>query len=156
VNVIFVCTGNTCRSPLAEALARKLAAERGLSGITFESAGTSAYEGAAASDGSVLVGLERGVDLSRHRARLLTSDLVREDTIILAMATSHLTAVNAIVPTAQAYLLDDFASRGKHRRSVADPFGGDLAGYREAADDIQAMLSDVLDRLMADRTSSGQ
>lgn len=155
MNVIFVCTGNTCRSPLAEALARKLAAERGVTDVTFESAGTSAYEGAAASDGSVLIGLERGVDLSPHRARQLTRDLIRGDTILLAMATSHLTAINAITADTRAYLLDDFASRGKHRRSVADPFGGDLVGYREAADDIEAMLGDMLDRVMADRASSG-
>ena len=154
MNVIFVCTGNTCRSPLAEALARQLATERGVAGIAFSSAGTSAYEGAAASDGSVLVGLERGVDLSTHRARMLTRDLVDDDTIVLAMSTSHLAAIGAIAPEAQAYLLDDFASRGKHRRSVADPFGGDLVGYREAADDIEAMLRDMLDRLAADRASS--
>ncbi|HXC26267.1 MAG TPA: low molecular weight protein arginine phosphatase, partial [Gemmatimonadaceae bacterium] len=64
MTVIFVCTGNTCRSPLAEALAQKLAADRGITGVTFASAGTGALDGAPANDASILVGIERGVDLS--------------------------------------------------------------------------------------------
>src|SRR6185437_4110348 len=70
MNVIFVCTGNTCRSPLAEALARRAAQLRGVD-ATFASAGTGAALGSPATDGAILVGLERDVDLSRHRSRPL-------------------------------------------------------------------------------------
>ena len=75
--VVLVCTGNTCRSPLAEALLRQALAARGVTGVEVSSAGTGAWEGAPASEGAYLVALEHGLDLSGHRARLLTSEVDR-------------------------------------------------------------------------------
>jgi protein-tyrosine-phosphatase len=151
VNVVFVCTGNTCRSPLAEALARKAAQQRGLN-VTFASAGTGAAMGAPATDGAILIGLERGVDLSRHRSRPLLPAAVSDDTIVLAMAPAHVAGARAVVADAVAagarvFLLDEYGSRGASMRSVADPYGGDLAGYRDAADAIEEMLGPMLERL---------
>ena len=154
MTVLFVCTGNTCRSPLAEALARKLADERGMTGVTFASAGTGAFDGAPATDESILVGIERGLDLSLHRARSLTAQLATDDTLILVLAASHLAAVHATAPNANVHLLDEYASHGEHRRSVPDPFGGDLEAYRAAADDIEAMLPGALDRIASEGASN--
>lgn len=150
ITVLFVCTGNTCRSPLAEAIARKLAAVRGLRGLRFASAGTNASPGAAAADAAVLVGVERGFDLSRHRARMLTRELIPPGTLVLVMSHAHLDAVSRIAPDADAHLLSDFASRGVTQRGVADPFGGALDDYRTAADEIEAMISDALERLASE------
>lgn len=154
MTIIFVCTGNTCRSPLAEALARRMAEERGITGVTFTSAGIGALEGAPASDAAILIGIERGVDLSRHRARSLTSVLhhTAGDTLILTLSRSHLPAVRTMTPETPVYLLDDYASRGEHQRSVSDPYGGGLEDYRAAADDIEAMLPGALDRIATERT----
>ncbi len=155
MKVVFVCTGNTCRSPLAETLARRLADERGLS-IDFASAGTGAALGAPANDGAILVGLERGVDVSRHRSRPLLPEDVAGDTVVLALAASHLAGIRAVTPRARVALLDEYASHGASSRSVADPFGGDLADYRRAADEIEEMLGPALDRIAAERSAASQ
>lgn len=152
MNVIFVCTGNTCRSPLAEALARRLAQQRGLD-ISFTSAGIGAALGAPANDGAILVGLERGVDLSRHRSRPLLPAAIGKDTLVLVMSSGHLSGVRAISRDARVFLLDEYASQGTSMRGVADPFGGDLDDYRTAADAIEEMLEPALERLAAERTT---
>ena len=152
MNIVFVCTGNTCRSPLAEALARRAALRHGID-ATFASAGTGAALGAPATDGAILVGLERGVDLSRHRSRPLLPAAISNDTIVLALASGHLSGIRAVVPNARVYLLDEYGSRGASMQAVADPYGGDLDDYRRAADTIETMLEPVLDRLASERTT---
>lgn len=152
MNVVFVCTGNTCRSPLAEALARRAARERGID-IQFSSAGTGAALGAPATDGAILVGIERGVDLSRHRSRPLLPAAITRDTVILAMAPGHVAGIRAVAPDARVFLLDEYGSHGASMRAVVDPYGGDLADYRTAADAIDSMLGAALDRMASESTT---
>src|SRR5262245_49423421 len=132
MRVMFVCTGNTCRSPLAEAIARDLAERRQITGLQFESAGTSAWDGAPASDGALLVGLERSLDLNLHRARQLNRELIEHADLVLAMGPHHLERIEALGGTGKGHLLRDFASRGRDSRAISDPFGGDLEIYRGA------------------------
>src|SRR5439155_1284583 len=80
---------NICRSPLAAALLQRALAQRGIDGLEVASAGTGAWDGAPVSEGAYLVGLERGLDLSAHRARLLTRELVDQADLILTMARHH-------------------------------------------------------------------
>ncbi|HUR92716.1 MAG TPA: low molecular weight protein arginine phosphatase [Gemmatimonadaceae bacterium] len=141
MKVLFVCSGNTCRSPLAEAMARKLGAERGLSGVTFGSAGTGAVSGAAASEGSMLVGVERGLDLSTHRSRALTREIVAENDLILGMSDQHVEHAVELGGEGKTFLLDDFATSGQSRDWVTDPFGQDLMAYRSSADDIERQVA---------------
>jgi protein-tyrosine-phosphatase len=153
MRILFVCTGNTCRSAIAEAIARKVVIERGLSEVEIQSAGTSAWDGAPASDGALLVGMERGLDLSQHRAQTLTRDLVRDADLVLAMGPHHLERIEALGGAGRAYLVTDFASRGASARPVNDPIGGELEVYRTTADELDQEVRRVFDRITAERSS---
>jgi protein-tyrosine-phosphatase len=146
MNILFVCTGNTCRSPLAEGLARRIAQRRGLTDVTISSAGISAWENCPASDGSVLVGMERQVDLTNHRARVLTPEIVSHADLIFVMTPSHLDPVKQMGGRGKVHVLDAYAS-GTAGEGISDPYGGDLSAYREAADALELHLEKVFDRL---------
>ncbi|CAN5123889.1 low molecular weight protein arginine phosphatase [soil metagenome] len=147
MKILFVCSGNTCRSPLAEGLARKMAAERGLSHMTFASAGTGALDGGGASEAAILVALERGIDLSSHRIRSLTRAALAEADLVLVMGPHHLESVRNEGGEGKAHLLDHFASSGQSAGAVLDPFGGTLDTYRETAAELEYQIGRLLDRL---------
>jgi protein-tyrosine-phosphatase len=153
MRILFVCTGNTCRSALADALARKVVVERGLPEMEVQSAGTSAWDGAPASDGALLVGLERALDLSQHRSQTLTRELVRDADLVLAMGPHHLERIEALGGGGKAYLLTEFASHGASARPVNDPIGGELDVYRATADELEQEVRRVFDRISAERSS---
>ena len=152
MRLLFVCTGNTCRSPMAESIARRVASERGLSNVEISSAGTSTWDGAPASDGALLVGLERSADLSTHRARQITRELVSSQDLILTMGPHHLERVEALGGKGKSYLLTAYASHGADDRPVNDPFGGDLEAYRLAYDELEREIRRAFDRITAERT----
>lgn len=150
--VLFVCTGNTCRSAMAEAMARRIAQERGLIDVEFGSAGTAAWDDAPASDGALLVCLERGTDLSPHHARLATRELIADYDLVLAMGPHHVERLEALGGRGKTHLLSSYASRGASERPIGDPFGGELDLYRETYDELDRELRLLLDRIAAERS----
>ncbi len=155
MHLLFVCTGNTCRSPMAEAIARRLASERGLVDLVVGSAGTSAWENAPASDGALLVALENGLDLNGHRARVLSREIVAEADLILVMSAHHRDRATVLGGDARTHLLTDYAARASDGRPVLDPFGGDLDTYRETYTELERTIGLVVDRIMRERTVEG-
>jgi protein-tyrosine-phosphatase len=151
MRVLFVCTGNVCRSPMAEALARKLLAERRREDVGVSSAGTAAAEGAPASEGSYLVGLEVGLDLGEHQAQQLTADLVADADVVFGMSRHHVQRAEELGGRGKSYLLGAYAGRSEGDADVPDPFGGDLEEYRMTYALLHDFLTDALDRLLAEQ-----
>ena len=150
--VLFVCTGNICRSPLAAELLRRELAQRGADGFEVTSAGTGAWDGAPASEGAYLVALEHGLDLSRHRARLLTRDVVKEVDVVLTMARHHRTRAQDLGGEGKTHLLGEYVGREGAEAEVADPFGSDLDVYRETFAQLAELIPETADRLITERT----
>ncbi len=140
---------------MATAIARELLAARGWQDDIVSSAGTSAWDGAAASDGALLVSLEHGLDLNMHRSRALSRDIVEAADLILVMGPHHLERVIALGGREKAHLLAAYASRGKTSEPVADPFGGDLDAYRSTFEELERAITQVLTRVEADRGATG-
>jgi protein-tyrosine-phosphatase len=146
-HILLVCTGNICRSPLAEALLLRTLKERGIERVTVTSAGTGAWDGAPASEGAYLVGLERGLDLSGHRARLLTRELVDQADLILTMARHHRARVDELGGEGRVFVLGEYAGKGAEAAEVSDPFGGDLDVYRNTCAELEGLVAATVERL---------
>lgn len=147
--LLFVCSGNTCRSPLAEVLVRREAERRGID-VLAASAGTHAAEGASASPGAVAAARRRGADLTSHRSRSVDGALIAEADRVITMTPGHLQALTGAPDIARkGSLLTDFLPEDHPLRGagVADPFGGDDAEYERAAGMIETCLAFLLDSL---------
>lgn len=132
---------------MAEAMLRRAADTAGVGQLEVSSAGIGAWEGAAASEGAYLVLLEQGLDISSHRARLLTRELVEQADLILTMARSHLGRVREMGGGARAHLLGEYAGRMGESSEVRDPYGAELDQYRETQQELAAMMPAVLSRI---------
>ena len=131
---------------MAEALARKVAKRRGIEDLSVSSAGTNAWDNSTATDEALLVGMERDIDLTGHRARRLTSAMVAEADLIFVMTPGHVEQVVQLGGRGKVHVLDEYAS-GVPSAGIADPYVGDLDAYRQTADVLERELEKLFDRL---------
>ena len=146
--VIFLCTGNICRSPMGEALLKKAIADDGspeLQKLSVISAGTSTVDGMPPSANSVAALRRIDIDISGHRSRLLTQKFVDEAFAIFGLAQSHLSALRrnyGNLPERVFTVLEIADPSGN--LDIADPYGGDLDEYLDVRDEIAAAIPSIL------------
>lgn len=143
--LLFVCTANVCRSPMAAALADRVALELGLE-PEIRSAGVSAVPGLPAAPGVVAVCREIGIDLERHRSRLLDAEVVRWADRVFVMEDVHAVAVRALVPEiGEAAVVPLGPLVGK--AFVSDPMGSWFrSSYRATRDELATAIRRVFAR----------
>jgi protein-tyrosine-phosphatase len=139
---------------MAEVIGRALIAERKLGNVTVASAGVAADAMTGASEGSLLIAMEHGLDLSRHRSRQLRPIDVDAADLILTMSPSHVLAVEGMGGRGKTYLLSAFATNGESVRPVSDPIGGDITVYRDTFAELHTLISRAFERLASSRQST--
>ncbi len=149
-SVLFVCTANICRSPMAAALllARIQKERADWEDWQIGSAGTWGLEGEMAAKNSRLVMAERGLDISAHRAQTVTAEMLMRYKLILTMEPGQKEALQVEFPTIadRVFLLSEMEGGSS---AVADPYGGPVEGYRETAEKIDQILARGMTRIIA-------
>ena len=148
-NVLFVCTGNTCRSPMAVVIALRALQERGWDHVTVRSAGTFAYPGSAASSGALRAASAAGLHLDDHRSEPLSVDMVEWASLILAMSPTHMYEISDLGGAEKAAPLGSFAPEAEDGAvpAVPDPFGGSDEEYARTFERIATLIEEMLTRL---------
>jgi protein-tyrosine-phosphatase len=149
--ILFVCTGNICRSPMGEGILRARLSARAAEFASVGSAGVSAFPGQRASSHSIAVARDHGIDLSSHRSRPLTPLLIRTSDLILAMEAHHRDAIVHMVPDAAAktFVLTDYVDGTGSATGVPDPIGHEIGTYREVFTLLDREITQALPRIEA-------
>lgn len=146
--ILIVCTANICRSPVVAALLSQRLHQHGYSDWVVESAGTWATLSRSAARYSIQLMEKQGIDLSRHRARMIDAPLIARSDLVLCMELGHVEALHVEFPRYRnrIFALSEMAGE---RYSIADPYGGALKDYQKMVAEVTGLLDRGFERIVA-------
>ena len=149
MKILFVCTGNTCRSPMAEALLRKKAKEEGLD-LEVDSAGIFAIDGGPISDKSIEVLRRDGIYIEDYKSQMASEELLKKQDLVLTMSRGHKTSLLSSYDflDKKVYTMKEYAYNIEE--DVLDPFGGSLDIYLSTKEELEEIINDIVKKLLKD------